>query len=182
MKKHWRLLAFICLITIQLGVLAFMVISRETVLNQGSLIRIKTRPVDPYDIFRGRYVALQISGFSTQDLPVETRALLSPGRKYYATLTTDKDGYTVIDDMRTYQPENADYLLLTYSLDKKIINPFDRFYLNQEKAPQVEKVYFTELNNSTENYIKVRLKNGKGVIADLIIGGKSVYTWMQEME
>ena len=57
-KKYIFLMLFIILAIIQLSIPAYMSLSREINLGKGTLYKIRTGPVDPYDIFRGRYVAL----------------------------------------------------------------------------------------------------------------------------
>jgi uncharacterized membrane-anchored protein len=53
-----RLLLLVCIIA-QIGVLAFMVFSRESIVTNGSRIVVRTAPVDPTDPFRGDYVRLR---------------------------------------------------------------------------------------------------------------------------
>ena len=51
---------FSMMVIAQLAVPCWMAYSMETVLLQGTPWRFKTAPVDPYDIFRGKFVALAV--------------------------------------------------------------------------------------------------------------------------
>ena len=50
----------------QLAVPAGMIVRRELALQRGVALRFRTAPVDPYDAFRGRYVAL---AFNERSVP-----------------------------------------------------------------------------------------------------------------
>ena len=53
--------------------------------------------------------------------------------------------------------------------------PFDRYYINEIKAPKTEEIYNSSLidtNNVT--YALVSIKDGEGAIKDVFINDKSV--------
>ena len=53
-----RKLAIIMAIVAQAAALAWVVIERETVSRTGTVVYLRTAPVDPRDVFRGDYVQL----------------------------------------------------------------------------------------------------------------------------
>ncbi len=60
MKNKILIAAFFCVALLQIYTPVSMIIARESTLKEGVLFRFKTAPVDPYDAFRGRYVALRV--------------------------------------------------------------------------------------------------------------------------
>jgi uncharacterized membrane-anchored protein len=83
-------LLFAVVAVVQLAVPASLIVRHELTLQQGQMFKFKTAPVDPYDAFRGRYVALR---FEQNVAPVVAGEKLACGQKGYATLETDKDGF-----------------------------------------------------------------------------------------
>lgn len=67
--KRWtpRLLVLLCVI--QLAVPAFMIVRREHALSMGRAFKFRTAPVDPYDAYRGRYVALNFEAATVKGVP-----------------------------------------------------------------------------------------------------------------
>ena len=51
---------FLCLFAVQIAVPVYMIVNREKTLVLGKQFKFHTVPVDPYDAFRGRYVALAV--------------------------------------------------------------------------------------------------------------------------
>ncbi|MCG8571283.1 MAG: GDYXXLXY domain-containing protein, partial [Spirochaetes bacterium] len=66
-----KIIAFIILAIIQLAVPVNMIIQSEKALTLGDEFKIKVIPIDPYDIFRGRYLTLRTAGLARHDLPEE---------------------------------------------------------------------------------------------------------------
>ncbi len=185
MKKHINIIIFIILAVIQIAIPVQMVIVRENILNKGKLYKIQVRPVDPYDIFRGRYVAINIEGFDYNNIPVHKRNLLKEGTEFYAILGINKNGYAYIKDISIDKPDE-EYLLMENDLNNRIKNPFDRFYMNQEIAPEAEKLYQEysrdSINHDSKTYITVRIKEGKGTIEDLYINDKPFYQMINNLK
>jgi uncharacterized membrane-anchored protein len=60
-KLQFALMLFAVLSFFQLGMPVWMIANREMTLRDGKQFRFRVAPVDPYDAFRGRFVALQLS-------------------------------------------------------------------------------------------------------------------------
>jgi len=145
----------------------------EGVLNKGTLIRLKCAAPDPYDPLRGRYLAVR---------PEQTSIPLPEGmdsleeQTAYATITNGADGLATLSSLSFTQPASGDYLRIhvNYGYDKKahITWPFERFYLNEELAPEAD-VWFAENIRTAKGIIaEVRVLNGRAVLADLTLDGK----------
>ena len=63
----WRAAVLTAVCVAQLAIPAWMLVSRERVLAEGEPHRFECAPVDPVDVFRGRYVAL---GFTENPVKV----------------------------------------------------------------------------------------------------------------
>ena len=84
---------FIALVVAQLAVPSAMIASQENILKNGEQYKFKTAPVDPYDIFRGRYVALTTDQNSFE---IQNAKLLRRNQDLYVVLKTDEEGYALL--------------------------------------------------------------------------------------
>ena len=177
---------FALVATIQLAVPASLIVRHELTLRQGTAYKFKTAPVDPYDAFRGRYVALR---FEQNHAPLASGNKWERGQKAYATLATDKDGFAKFTAVSTTPPADKPYLLVhagwLNSSDVNLELPFDRFYMEERIAPAAEQAY--RQNNrrgqtNTTTYALVRIRNGTGVIENLFIGDKPISQFVREQK
>ncbi len=173
MKKTWIFIAFAVLAILQIGVCAARIIKWEDILRTGTQIRLRTTPVDPYDAFRGRYVALD---FEEETVPAELGPDLQWGDEVYAVFREDEAGFARIDELRKDQPAAGNYLRIKVSYlhpTREQIHlefPFRRFYLKETIAPAAEQAYQARSrDNKRSAYVTARLKNGYGVLEDLMI-------------
>ena len=172
-KKTWIFLAFLVLAILQIGVCAARIVKWEDIRRTGTKIRLRTTPVDPYDAFRGRYIALD---FEEETVPEDLGPDLKWGDEVYAVFREDEAGFARIDELRKDQPAEGNYLRIkvcylhptTKQLHLEF--PFRRFYLKEDIAPAAEKAYLTGSRGEKRTAsVTVRLKNGYGVLEDLMI-------------
>lgn len=183
---------FSIMVATQLAIPCWMVYSMETVLSQGTPWRFKTAPVDPYDIFRGKFVALAVEEHKVDYHGSEQ---FIPGQTVYAILDKDDDGFARFKDLRLTRPDKDPYLKTRVSYHQTMQNieieqgykqekvnivhlnlPFDRYYMNEKKAPEAER-HYREHNvrgQKSNAFIEVQILNGKGFIKDLYLDGKPV--------
>jgi len=158
----------------QLAVPASFILRTERVLDKGTVYRFETAPVDPYDAFRGRYVALQ---FEQAVVPVSAAGEALPvGATAYARLTTDEEGFARIDNLTTRPPPDGDYFEVRVRGSNpdamRIELPFDRFYMPEELAPAAEAAYRRgQWDGNVESYAEVRVHRGRAVLAELYLDG-----------
>ncbi len=92
--KPLRLVLWIVLALAQLAVPAWMIVGEERVLRDGRQLKLQTRPVDPADFFRGRYVAL---GFAVEEVPRElVRGQFDPDEACYLELREGAGGFAEV--------------------------------------------------------------------------------------
>jgi uncharacterized membrane-anchored protein len=181
-----RLLFTIALIGLaaQFGIMGHMILRRELTLRYGRVCRFLTAPVDPYDAFRGRYVAL--------DIAEANRALCdreyARGERIYAVIGTGTNGLSVIERLAPRPDAEAVCIkarvLSCWEEDRRLpagnyrvryALPFDRFYMDEKLAPEAEKAYRdTNVRGRQEGVVVVRVWRGLGVIEDLELGGRSI--------
>ncbi len=185
-KKYWIFGAFILLAILQIAVSASRIRKWEDVLRTGTQLRLRTRPVDPYDAFRGRYMALD---FEEEIVSAKLGPDLKWGDEVYALLREDEEGFARIEKLVKVRPTQGGYLRVKVSYlgysDKKIHLqfPFQRFYLEEAIAPAAEQAYRTSNSEDEKDaYVTVRIKDGYGVLEGLFIGGKPIVEFLRDEE
>jgi uncharacterized membrane-anchored protein len=174
MKSSRIILALFAVVALaQLAVATSQLWRSEWTLRTGKPYKFKTAPVDPYDAFRGRYVAL---AFEEREASWDGKTQPSYGSTAYAVLSTDANGYADVLRVTPLRPESGDYLRVKtrYGGTANRVNfsfSFDRFYMEERKAPKAEQVY---RENSRNTYALVRVRDGVGVIEDLFVGDKPI--------
>ena len=187
----YKRLLFSIMVAAQLATPCWMVYSMETVLSQGTPWRFKTAPVDPYDIFRGKFVALAVE---ENKVDYHGSEQFIPGQIVYAILDKNEEGFARFKDVNPKRPAKEPYLKTRVSYHQTTQNvkvgqgykqetvnivhlnlPFDRYYMNEKKAPEAESLYRKHSAGQKSNaFIEVRVLNGKPLIKDLFIDGKSI--------
>jgi len=183
----------VVMVLAQLLVPAWMILGREQVLARGEVYRFQTRPVDPYDAFRGRYVAL---GYQVAAVPVpmaEGQDLAggrqSRGQTVYVELGRDAEGFAQLVALHLQRPEGVASLKakVQYSAGQgegaTIRLPFDRYYLPEHIAPEAERVYRERSRSEPEDaWVDVRVLDGRGVLEELYVGGKPILDFIRQQE
>ncbi len=182
MKTIYITLGFVIVALFQLFVPSYMIWEQEDVLLSGKVYKFKTKPIDPSDPFRGKYITLRfdINSFKTKD------KVFIYGDKIKVYIKEDDEGFAkVVDVSKKKLNIKADYIIakVTNKYDNTVTFklPFDRFYMEESKAYDAEKAYFkVNRNNSKENvYALVYVKNGRSVLADVIIKGMSIKEYVE---
>ena len=179
--KNIILPAFILLVFVQWFIPAQMIWQKDKVRTKGYLHRFQTAPVDPSDPFVGKYVALNFKETSkkighSNDIDIRSEV--------YVTFSTDSNGYAHIKDIsRTIPSHTKDYLktainYFTTEGDSDRIHidyPFNRFYMEENKAPQAEQAYnIRNADTSNKTYALVSIFEGDAVIKDIFINDSSL--------
>lgn len=183
-RKKLILYAFALLVFAQLFVPAKMIYEKEAVLDSGTTFKFKVRPIDPSDPFRGKYITLN---YADQRIDVPTEPEFHRKENVYILYEKDSLGYAKVSNVSKEKPkESADYLKtkvshVTLYRDKQVINvdfPFNRFYMEESKAGEAERIYWQSLwktrgSENPQTYAVLSIKNGKGVLKDVMIHGTS---------
>jgi len=182
--KRSHLILLFCLVSaIQIWVPLSMIARREATLNKGTAYKFRTRPVDPYDAFRGRYVALSFES----DLAIATNVnRFTRGETVYVAVEVATNGYAKLGIATYLRPHDVDYIRTKVNGWRSVSNtvrvelPFDRFYMNEELAPEAE-VQFRRTNQREQRkaYALVRIRSGMAVIEDLYIEDRPILEFLE---
>jgi uncharacterized membrane-anchored protein len=167
--------AFILMALAQLFVPTKMIWQQESILREGEAYKFLTAPIDPYDPFRGRYVALS---FQDTEFEVPAEKEWTYGQELYLSLTKDNDNYAKVGTISETEPQGSAYVRVkvanSYSDPNKrfvmIQYPFDRFYMDEFKAYEAELGYREVQRDTTQKaYALVKIKDGQAVLENVFI-------------
>lgn len=175
--KVLRFVLFAALAAAQLGVPAFMIVRQQTTLREGRAFKLRTAPVDPYDAFRGRYVALS---FTAEEF--EVGDTWKNGQRVFAVLREGEDGYAKVDRLLPQlRPGANDTIPVTVRWGKRVAFPFDRYYLEESTAPRAEKAYQAANRSGAQNaWVTIRVRNGYAALEELFIDGKPIREYVRQ--
>ena len=178
MKNRVMIRLFLCLALIQLILPLSMIAKREIVLKNGVQFKFKVAPVDPYDAFRGRYVALSVD---ESYVPEQKETKLKYGQTVFALIAVDAQGFAQLTGVTLSRPRDKSYLqanvATNISYDNKVyLNlPINRYYLEENAAPRAENIYRQHVQPGKKDaYVLVRIKDGFVVIESLYVGGERI--------
>ena len=179
-NKNILLILFLFVVMAQLFVPSQMIYNQEDILNTGKIVKFQCEPIDPNDPFRGKYITLK---FKESAIKVKNLKEWNSNETIFAKIETSKDGFAKIKSIsRTEPTDNSIYLKLKinyiteYEGNKIYLDfPFNRFYMNENKAKNAEKVYTESTIDTTKiAYALIATKNGEAVIKDVLIDNISI--------
>lgn len=170
----------------QLFILGNMAYQHDQIASSGEQLKFRIRPVDPHDPFRGKYITLD---FEDDSSPIQWNESLFSNGKTFVQFEVAEDGYARIAHIQGHAFANGPYLELpTESIRKRykgnvyVDFPFDRFYMEESKAPRAEReLRANPQNEELESYALVAFKNGKAVLLDVVVGEKSIKDFVQDV-
>lgn len=166
--QSWRLWAFLGLALIQIYLPIHWIWQHESALESGRLIHLATRPVDPHDILRGKYVRLSFAAESLRP-PLPAYPGARAGQQALAVFTPGKPNPAPepATDKTTPSAEQPDFWKITRLVElhrepalpetdiyfpvkitgvhkgkiSRVSFPFDRYYLREDRAKRAEDLY-----------------------------------------
>jgi len=186
MKTIYIFGIFVALALVQLFVPAQIIWGREKVLNEGASYKFKTRPVDPNDPFRGKYITLnyELNSAETKD------TLWSRNEDVYVKLNKDSLGFAAVSKVSRSKFEVSDDFVKAkvewYNSKEHKVNfnlEFNRYYMEESKAYDAERVYVESLRDSlpeNDTYAIVYVKDGEAVLADVVINEMSIKNYVEK--
>lgn len=140
-RNRWMFGILFLTALIQLAAPVWLIASSEIVLRFGQSYRFRTRPVDPVDYFRGRYM--------TFSLDQTTATLAGPAERVKANafacahLVRTEDGFASVTAVSAAPPPEGDWLRVRVeslveskegSSYVRFASPIDRFYMEEGSA------------------------------------------------
>ena len=184
-KRNLILLGFAAVVAAQLAVPAWMIIERERTLRDGQVFKFRTRPVDPADAFRGRYVWLSLEPATVK---VPEVGQWHYNQKAFAVLGSDTNGFAVVKRLERVKPLNE----IAVPVRTRWFNDntreanlewfgLDRYYLEEGKAPRAEAAYRQHSVRTNQTcHVTVRVLGAHAVIEELFIEGQPIHAWLRE--
>jgi uncharacterized membrane-anchored protein len=175
-----RLVIFVAVALAQITVPASMIWKRQQTLREGRLWKFRTAPVDPVDVFRGRYLTLR---YEAEEF--ETSGPL-PSGPFYVTLKEDADGYAIIDSVSDKVVDGDNVLQVenygVYEGKARVGFSFDQFWVNEADAPAAERAYLAfSRGEQADAYVTVRIRGGDAAIEELYLNGKPLREFLRTM-
>jgi uncharacterized membrane-anchored protein len=184
--KKIVLILFVLVAIIQLAIPVNMILSREDVLNSGKAYKFRTMPIDPTDIFKGKYISLNF----TNNIVKFKDSLAAYEFDVYVAIDINSAGFAEIRNVYIDKPEvDYDYFAAKayriYDNEEeqmiRITFPFNRFYMEESKAKPAENLYNKTRNDTTQTaYALVYIKNGRAVLKDVMINDISIRLLVME--
>jgi uncharacterized membrane-anchored protein len=173
MKKTYIITAFVITVVMQLSIPIKMIYDSEVTKKEGTEFKFKTVPIDPTDYLRGKYIILSydIEIHESQDTTFVRED------QVYVLLKHGKNGFAEIASLHHEAPENeTDYVVAEvqshYAGRIHLQFPFDRYYMNENKAQDAELAYAEySKKDAKPAYAVVAVRNGNAVVKDVIIDG-----------
>jgi uncharacterized membrane-anchored protein len=178
--KSLPLVLFALTVLAQWAVPLAAVRQHERVLTEGELIRLKCTAPDPYDPLRGRYLAVRPE---ISEAPAD-KELMSHRGPAYALLDVGADGLATVSRIERERPASGRFVRVhvrwASGATVRFEWPFDRYYLNEKLAPEADRWLAESLRSAKGVLAEVRVLNGRAVLADLTLDGKSFREHLQE--
>jgi len=183
-KRTYLIVIFAILAAAQVWVPLSMITRREATLRKGTAYKFRTRPVDPYDAFRGRYVALN---FESRTGTSTNAQYFTRGQKVFAAVNVGTNGFAELGAVTVERPREGDYLRtrVRYGGGKQrkvhVRLPFNRFYMNEKDAPDAEIQYRQAArDDKRQAYALVRIRSGMAVIEDLYVDDQPILDFLRQ--
>jgi uncharacterized membrane-anchored protein len=160
-------------IFIQLIVPAYFVFEKYDTLRTGEEYKFEVELYDPYDAFRGRYVAIQTIAQRSMYERYDSSGLNLSSK--YGLVSVDDDGFAYISSVTDTKPNSSEYIK---SASSNYFNmPVERYYTDEDIAPQLEQFLFNK-KKKVSPYIILRVKDGNVVIQGLYIDGVRIEEYL----
>lgn len=165
-----------------------MIMQQETILDEGTPFKFKTQPIDPNDPFRGKFVVLNY---------VADRVEVTNGEKWYVgepvfvSIQNNTAGFAEITKLEKVAPIDEKHFVKAEiahawgdnPTQVTIKYPFERFYMEETKAPKAEAMFRDLWRDSTTNvYGLVVINEGKAALEDVLVDGVSIREAVLDIE
>ena len=174
--KHWRLIVFFLVALAQIAVPASLIWKREQTLRRGRVWKLRTAPVDPVDVFRGRYIALE---FETESHEISPPPNSGSGDPVFVTLRADAEGFGQVDQVLAARPSGDDFIAARLA-GKTVSFPFDKYWVTERDAPAAEAAYRLQSRRDKQNaFVTVRVFHGDAALEQLYLDGSPLGEYLR---
>lgn len=181
MKKFLPLL-LLGIFFIQLYVPASLVFESERAYALGREYRMELAPIDPEDPFRGKYLVLR---FKENTYTVPANSSFQQDQQVFVLMRPDNLGYLKIENVGSVYSEMPNLVAIPATIQfisevegqKQLVleYPFSRFYMDEFRAPEVEKQVQNALRDSSgRSYGLIGVREKQALLKDVMLNGRSV--------
>lgn len=197
-KKKLLLALFLLTLVVGLYYPAAKIIRFEFPLTPPAVVRFNVALYDPYDPFRGRYVAIRARrGQVTVARNADGKRPFDLSSRLYAVIEQDENGRAnVVDLVKKQQAGKINLRLDRYSVyfasgekddaDYDTYNislPFERFYMNEKLAPEAERVFMQITRGGAGDRCQIVVKiykDGSYAINGMEIDGMPIHEFLRK--
>ena len=165
----------------QLAVPAFMIWRQEMTLREGTMFKLETAPVDPYDAFRGRYVALS---FKEESVSKSLAPEAKKGDRLHARLQANAEGIARVVALSADKlPDSVPVKVQWVSEDIRLVFPFERFYMDEFKALPAEEAYRQQNRREKPGkaHVTIRVRNGYAALENLYLEDQPILDYFKKL-
>lgn len=183
MKTTHLFILFCIVVCIQLFIPAQMIWDQESILTSGTKFKFKTRPIDPSDPFRGKYIHLnyELNRAKVKDTTMVT------GDRIYVYFRKDANGFAQLDGISKELLKTEKEYVITFVnyVIEDVIHfrlPFESFYMEESKAKEAEIATqrFNRNDSLTNVYAEVYIKNGNSVLQNVFINEMPLQQYVEK--
>lgn len=172
---------------IQFFVPSQMIYQQEDALDTGTAYKFKTQPIDPTDPFRGKFIVLN---YDMDSFQTEEDGWNDYSGNVFVYLKTDTEGFAAVKSVsKTLLDTSDDYVIAesnyNYNQDKTVNFdlPFNRFYMNENKAYDAEiSVREAQIDSTKICYGLVFVKEGTAVLENVFIDDTSIQQFVEDYQ
>lgn len=183
MNKLLIIGAFVVMVLAQWFVPGKMILNQEAALTQGTAYKFKTRPIDPSDPLRGKYIALR---YELDNAPLVGNQYIEWDDQVYVYLEKDAEGFAkATKASKTKLDTEQDYILATarnsHTDTLHFTLPFTRFYMEESKALPAEKLVRQANSDSLVNncYGLVYVKDNVAVLENVFVNNTPIKEYVE---
>jgi len=178
--KKITLLLLVAAFLMQWFVPLNMIMQQETILEEGTTFKFKTAPIDPNDPFRGKFIVLN---YEASRMDVLNGELWYKGEPVFVRIEEDVNGFAAIASLEKVAPIDEKHFVKAEiarvwgkdPVQVRIKYPFERFYMEETKAPRAEAIFRDLWNDATTMvYGVVVINEGKAALEDVLVDGVSI--------
>lgn len=185
MNKSIYITLLFLLFAVQLFVPAQMIYQQEDALDTGTAYKFKTQPIDPTDPFRGKFIILN---YDMDSFETDEDGWYDYNGNVFVYLKTDTEGFATVKTVsKTLLDSSDDYVIAESKYNNsKTVNfdlPFNRFYMNENKAYDAEiSVRKAQRDTTKICYGLVFIKEGTAVLENVFIDDKPIQEFVKEYQ
>lgn len=176
MNKNKKHLGFIIAILVLIVVVGGLIYQQEKIINNGAVTILKTRPVDPRDLFRGEYVILRYEIENDEKITSEAKEM-DNGSILYIKLQEDTNGIAYVDEVTRKKPASYEGLWIIAEINRKQARfpSLEQFYVPEGAGGPIERM-------RDKLHARVVLSDGKARVIELLDDNLNVIDSKSQIE